>query len=131
MLLATMVEPATDDPKIYKSAMKLLDAKAWQEACKADSDSLIENKVYTIVERPTHKQPLMSKWVFKKKRGISGEVKKYEARLVALGFTQEEGFDHTETFSPTVRFESIRLMIAQVAAQDLHTAQMDVTTSFL
>lgn len=69
--------------------------------------------------------------MFKKKRGISGEVEKYKSRLVARGFTQEEGIDYTETFPPTIRFESIRLMLAEAAAHDLHTAQMDVMTAFL
>ena len=69
--------------------------------------------------------------MFKKKRGISGEVEKYKARPVARGFTQEEGVDFTEIFSPTVRFESIRMMLAEAASKDLHKAQMDVTTSFL
>ena len=50
---------------------------------------------------------------------------------MARGFTQEEGIDYTETFSPLVRFENIRLMLAETAAHDLHTAQMDVTTAFL
>ena len=131
MLQAAMAELVANDPKTYKAAMKLLDAQALKEARKAEVDSLIENKVYTIVVRPTHKQPVTSKWVFKKKRGISGEVEKYKARLVARGFTQEEGVDYTETFSPIIRFESIRLMLAQAAAGDVHTARMDVTTSFL
>ena len=87
MLLAAMAEPAADDPKTYKAAMKLLDADKWIEACKAEVDSLIENKVYEVVDRPHHMQPVTSKWVFKKKRGISGEVEKYKARLVARGFT--------------------------------------------
>ena len=98
-----MAEPSADDPKTYKSTMYLLDAKARQEAYKAEVDSLIENKVYTINNRPTDKQPVTSKWVFKKKRGISGVVEKYKARLVAQDFTQEEGVDYTETFSPTIR----------------------------
>ena len=50
---------------------------------------------------------------------------------MAHGFTQEEVVDYTETFSPTIRFESIRMMLAEAASQDLHTAQMDVTTTFL
>ena len=87
MLLATMAEPAANDPKTYKAAMKLPHADKWIEACKAKVDSLIENKVYAVVDRPHHKQTVTSKWVFKKKRGISGEVEKYKARVVARGFT--------------------------------------------
>ena len=51
--------------------------------------------------------------------------------MVARGFTQDEGTDYNETFPSTVRFESIRLMLAEAATHDLHTAQMDVTTTFL
>ena len=55
MLLASMAEPAADDPKTYKVAMKLPDADKWIEACEAKVDSLIENKVYEVVDRPHHK----------------------------------------------------------------------------
>ena len=112
-------------------AMRVQDTDAWNEACKAEVESLVENKVFQLVNRPTHKRPVTSKWVFKKKRGFIGEVEKYKARIVARGFTQEEGVDYADTFSPTVRFESITLMLAEAASKDLETSQMDVTTAFL
>ena len=44
-----------------------------------------------VVDRPVGKPVITSKWVFKKKRGLTGKVEKYKARLVARGFMQEEG----------------------------------------
>ena len=130
-MVAGIDESAADEPKTFKQAMKLPDAKSGREAMVAAVDSLIKNKVYEVVDRPAYKRVVSSKWVFKKKRGISGAVEKYKARLVARGFTQEEGVDYFETFAPTVRCESVRLMLAEAAAKGLHTAQMDVTTAFL
>ena len=93
----------------------------WKEACAAEVQSLIGNKVFEVVDRP-NKKTMTSKWVFKQKRGFSGAVEKYKARIVARGFTQEEGIDYAKTFSPTVRFESIRLMLAEAAPKDMQTA---------
>ena len=73
----------------------------------------------------------LTKWVFKRKTCIDGKVEKYKARIVARGFMQEEGVDYTETYSPTVRFESIRMMLAAASANAWHMEQMDVTTAFL
>ena len=44
---------------------------------------------------------------------------------------QAEGIDYTETYSPTVRFESIRLMLAAAASEGMHMEQLDVTRAFL
>lgn len=59
----------------------------------------MKNRFSKIVDRPVDKPVITSKWVFKKKKGLSGAVEKYKARLVARGFMQEEGVDYTETYS--------------------------------
>ena len=131
MLVVATLETCDTDPKTYKQAMRLLNAPSWLEACAAEVASLVENKVYEVVDRPASQQIITSKWVFKKKRGLTGAVEKYKAKIVAGGFMQEEGVDYGETYSPTVRFESIRMMLTVAASDGLHMEQLDVNTSFL
>ena len=63
--------------------------------------------------------------------GADGTTERYKARLVAQGFSQKRGLDYDETFSPVVRMESVRTMIALAAKNNLLLHQMDVTTAFL
>ena len=58
-------------------------------------------------------------------------MERYKARLVAKGYTQKEGIDYKETFSPVSSKESFRTIIALVAHFDLELHQMDVKTAFL
>ena len=130
MLMVATLEISDADPKTYKQAMRLHDADKWLEACVAEVASLVENKVYEVVDRPGSHQVITSKWVFKKKRGMTGAVEKYKAKIVARGFMQEEGVDCGDTYSPTVRFESIKMMLVVAASDGLHMEQLDVTTAF-
>ena len=95
---------------------------------RTEISSPAENSFFTIVGRPATKPVITSKWIFKKKRGLSGAVEKYKARIVAQGFLQQEGVDYTETYSPIVHFESIRMMIAATASKGMQLEQMEVTT---
>lgn len=58
-------------------------------------------------------------------------IKKYKARLCARGFSQQYGVDYEETFAPTLRFESLRMLLAMSAVHDLEVEQMDVNNAYL
>jgi hypothetical protein len=69
--------------------------------------------------------------LFKKKFNAQGKVEKYKARLVAKGYSQVEGNDFGDIFSPVAKLTSIRFLLSIVVAFDLEVEQMDVKTTFL
>ena len=69
--------------------------------------------------------------IFKTKRDSKGNIVRYKTRLVAKGFTQKEGIDYKETFSPVLSNDSFRIIMALVSHYDLELHQMDVKTAFL
>ena len=84
-----------------------------------------------MVPRLEGKLVVISKWLYKIKHAADGNIEKYKARFVALGFSQIEGVDYDETFAPVARFSSIRAVISVVAEMGWKIHQMDVKTAFL
>ncbi|GJV41769.1 putative ribonuclease H-like domain-containing protein [Tanacetum coccineum] len=68
---------------------------------------------------------------FKNKKDERGIVIRNKARLVAQGYTQEEGIDYDEVFAPVARIEAIRLFLAYASFKDFVVYQMDVKSAFL
>ena len=66
-------------------------------------NSIMKNDVWEVVPRPTGKLVVTSRWIYKIKHVADGNVEKYKAIFVALGFTQKEGIDYDETFSHVFR----------------------------
>jgi hypothetical protein len=114
------------DPLTFREAMRLEQADQWHDTCQYEIDALAKNGTWTLVDLPTGRKAVKSKWVFKWK--ADG---RYRARLVAKGFTQIQGIDYDETFSPVARFESLRLILALAALEDWEIHQMDIKSAFL
>nr|GEZ25381.1 copia protein [Tanacetum cinerariifolium] len=74
---------------------------------------------------------IKTKWIFKNKKDESSLVIRNKARLVAVGYSQQEGIDYDETFALVARIEIIRLFLAYAAHKDFTVYQMDVKTTFL
>ncbi|RVW42809.1 Retrovirus-related Pol polyprotein from transposon TNT 1-94 [Vitis vinifera] len=120
-----------DDPINFQQAMKSSNSQKWIEAMNEEYKSMQDNKVWELVPLPVGTKPIGCKWIFKTKRDSNGNVERYKARLVAKGFTQKEGIDFKETFSPVSTKDSFRIIMALVAHYDLELHQMDVKTAFL
>ena len=103
----------------------------WINVMDKELGSLSANEVWDLVQLPEGRRIVGSKWIFKTKKDANGAVERYKARLVAQGCSQKYGQDYDETFSPVVRFESIRIVIALAVQFGLKLHQMDVTTAFL
>ena len=71
------------------------------------------------------------KWVFKKKLRPDGTIEKYKARLMAKDYTQNEGEDFFDTYSPVARLTTIRALLFLAASYGLIVHQMDIKTAFL
>jgi hypothetical protein len=71
------------------------------------------------------------KWVFKNKLRPDGTIDKYKAKLVAKGYTQKEGKDFFDTYSPIARLNRIRVLLSLTTLHGLRVHQMDVKTAFL
>src|SRR5436853_2781879 len=89
-----------DDLINFYQVMKGSDTQKWIDAIKEEFKSIQDNQVWDLVPLPEGKRPIGCKWIFKTKRDFMGSVKRYNAHLVAKGFTQKEDIDLTETFSP-------------------------------
>ncbi|GJV89802.1 retrovirus-related pol polyprotein from transposon TNT 1-94 [Tanacetum coccineum] len=72
-----------------------------------------------------------TKWVYRNKKDERGIVFRNKARLVAQGYTQEDGIDYDEVFAPVANIKAIRLFLAHASFMNFVVYQMDVKSAFL
>ncbi|KXZ53494.1 hypothetical protein GPECTOR_7g944 [Gonium pectorale] len=93
--------------------------------------SLYENQTWELKPLPQGVKPVSVKWVYKYKFDASGNIERYKARLVARGFSQQQGVEFDEVFAPVIKHASLRALLSVVASRDLELHQLDVKTAFL
>lgn len=118
------------DPVTVQEALSRPDGEKWREAIKEELHSFEVNDAWELVDVPKNGTIVQCKWVFKRKFDHENNVK-YRARLVAKGFSQKPGIDYFETFSPVVRFSTLRLLFALSIKLGLEITHLDVATAFL
>lgn len=122
-VVTDIIEPAT-----YFEAVQNV---KWKTAMQEEYDALIRNKTWTLVPCPSNKNIVGCKWTYKIKKNHDGSIFKYKATLVAKGYSQQNGFDFSGTFSPVVKPSTIRVVLTIALSRDWTIKQLDVNNAFL
>ena len=103
----------------------------WKEAMQSELAALDANHTWSLTFLPPGKKPIGCRWVYKIKRHLDGTIERFKARLVAKGYTQLEGLDYHDTFSPTAKMITVHCLLALAAAQNWSLHQLYVNNAFL
>nr|GEW25959.1 retrovirus-related Pol polyprotein from transposon TNT 1-94 [Tanacetum cinerariifolium] len=89
------------------NVVKALRNDDWVSAMQDEFDQFVRLKVWRLVPRLKGKTIIKTKWIFKNKKDESSLVIRNKARLIAVGYSQQEGIDYDETFAPTAFLNGI------------------------
>ncbi|CAL1379860.1 unnamed protein product [Linum trigynum] len=104
----------------------------WDAAMQTEIDAVHANKTWTVVDRPPPEVPVIgSRWLYSLKMTPEGAIERHKARIVAQGFTQEQGIDFDEKFAPVAKMATVRTLLAVAARNKWPLFQLDVKNAFL
>ena len=110
--------------------MRSVESDKWQSTMEEEIDALTENDTFEFVSVPDNRKVIGGRWVYNVKVGPNDE-ERYKARYVAKGYSQVADIDYQETFSPTARITSVRMLLQLAVQEDMTVHQMDVKTAYL
>jgi len=116
------------EPLSFKDANRYL---VWHNAMQEEIRALHSNHTWSLVPSHPSMNVIGSRWVYKIKRHADGRIDQYKARLVARGFSQQEGIDYLEMFSPVVKPTTVRLVLTIAVSYGWNIYQLDVHNAFL
>ncbi|KAJ9544601.1 hypothetical protein OSB04_024308 [Centaurea solstitialis] len=114
-----------------KKALDAMKDPSWIEAMQEELLQFVLQHVWDLVDLPRGHRVIGTKWIFRNKTDERGIVIKNKAKLVAQGYTQEEGVDYDDVFTPVARIEAIRLFLAFASYKGFKFYEIDVKSAFL
>jgi hypothetical protein len=119
-----------DTPSIHE-ALNGPEKDKWLEAMGEELKQITKVETFTVVETPLNTNVIDRKWVLRRKRDGEGKVICWKARYVVRGFQQRFGTDFTETFAPTVRPATLRILLSIAAQKNATIVQADAKNAYL
>ena len=116
------------DPKTTKTALR---HPGWKKAMEDELQALKDQNIYQLVPLTPNMRVLGTKWIWKIKLNSDGSFDRLKARYVAKGFNQIAGLDFQETFSPVIKYSTVRLLLSIATMNGWHLKQLDVKNTFL
>ncbi|CAI7912962.1 unnamed protein product [Closterium sp. NIES-54] len=132
-LLAPEGDPDAPDiptPRSYAEAIKGPYSSQWQAAMDAEMASWKSTGTYVDEVPPPGANIVSGMWIFRVKRP-PGSPPVFKARYVARGFSQRQGVDYFQTFSPTPKMTTLRVLLHVAAQRDYELHSLDFSTAFL
>jgi len=103
----------------------------WQKAMQEEIYMIEKNCTWELVDRPSSKNVIGVKWIFRTELNADSTINKYKARLVVKGYAQIYGVDYSDTFAPVARMDTIRFLFVVAAHRNWKVFQLDVKSAFL
>jgi hypothetical protein len=123
---------ARDEPNV-ENAINGPESSDWKRAINEELAQIEKLRTWELVEAPDNANIVPCRWVLLHKRNAQGKIASYKAHLVAKGFRQQIGVDYTDTFAPTVRPATLRILLTLGAANgnNIIIEQADVKNTYL
>ncbi|CAI7904717.1 unnamed protein product [Closterium sp. NIES-54] len=133
MLLTPEGDPDALDiptPRSYTEVIEGPYSSQWQAAMDAEMASWKSTGTYVDEVHPPGANIVSGMWIFRVKRP-PGSPPAFKARYVARGFSQRQGVDFFQTFSPTPKMTTLRVLLHVAAQRDFELHSLDFNTAFL
>jgi hypothetical protein len=130
MEMETALALSEDEPKI-REALNGEEREAWIAAINAELAQMEKVKAWEPVIAPPDANIIPSLFVFRRKRNDTGKIVRYKARLVVKGYKQKFGVDYMETFAPTVRAPTLRILLSLAAQKSAAVHHCDIKNAYL
>ena len=117
-------------PTTYKQALLSPDRNKWEKAMDKEYDALILNETWELVPLPPGKEIIGGRWHYQLKPDQDNVVL-FKARYIAQGYTQRMGLNFIDTYAPTAKFTSMRILSNDSAQDALLLHHADVVTAYL
>ncbi|CAI7880140.1 unnamed protein product [Closterium sp. NIES-53] len=117
-------------PRSYAEAIEGPYSSQWQAAMDAEMASWKSTGTYVDALPPPGANIVSGMWIFRVKRP-PGSPPVFKARYVARGFSQRQGVDYFQTFSPTPKMTTLRELLHVASHRDYELHSLDFSTAFL